>query len=98
VAVQDLGVTMWEVGEDEVTWPYRDTLRAGYERIAPWPERRPGQIDAFAANRGLVKSATSYENRRTRRCRSPHVGPAPGQSGQVVPGTLIAGRPRISHG
>ncbi|HEX9122381.1 MAG TPA: phosphotransferase [Actinomycetota bacterium] len=53
--VQDLGVTMWEVGEDEATWPYRDALRAGYERIAPWPERWPGQIDVFAANRGLLK-------------------------------------------
>ena len=64
--VQDLGVTMWEVGEDEVTWPYRDTLRAGYERIAPWPERRPGQIDAFAANRGLVKVGDVVRERAER--------------------------------
>lgn len=54
--VQDLGVTMWEVGEDEATWPYRDALRAGYERIATWPERLPGEIDVFAAARGLRKA------------------------------------------
>jgi Ser/Thr protein kinase RdoA (MazF antagonist) len=54
--VQDLGVTMWEVGEDQATWPYRDAFRAGYERVALWPERRPGQIDVFAANRGLLKA------------------------------------------
>jgi hypothetical protein len=66
VAVQDLGVTMWEVGEDEVRWPYRDTLRAGYERIAPWPERRPGQIDAFAANRGLVRVGDVVRERAER--------------------------------
>jgi Ser/Thr protein kinase RdoA (MazF antagonist) len=54
--VQDLGVTMWEVGEDQATWPYRDAFRAGYERVAIWPERRPGQIDVFAANRGLLKA------------------------------------------
>jgi len=53
--VQDLGVTMWEVGEDEATWPYRDALRAGYERVATWPERWLGEIDVFAAGRGLLK-------------------------------------------
>jgi len=53
--VQDLGVTMWEVAEDEATWPYRDALREGYERIARWPERAPGEIDVFAADRGLIK-------------------------------------------
>jgi Ser/Thr protein kinase RdoA (MazF antagonist) len=53
--VQDLGVTMWEVGEDAATWPYRDALRRGYERVAPWPERWPGEIDVFAADRGLIK-------------------------------------------
>jgi hypothetical protein len=47
---------MWEVGEDEATWPYRDALRAGYERIATWPERFPGEIDVFAAARGLRKA------------------------------------------
>ncbi len=54
--VQDLGVTMWEVGEDEATWPYRDALRAGYERVSPWPERWPGEIDVFAAARGMRKA------------------------------------------
>jgi Ser/Thr protein kinase RdoA (MazF antagonist) len=53
---QDLGVTMWEIGEDEAAWPYREALREGYERIARWPERRPGEIGTFAANRGLLKA------------------------------------------
>jgi Ser/Thr protein kinase RdoA (MazF antagonist) len=54
--VQDLGVLMWEVGEDEMTWPYRDAFREGYERVASWPERWPGEINTFAACRGLNKA------------------------------------------
>jgi Ser/Thr protein kinase RdoA (MazF antagonist) len=54
--VQDLGVTMWEMGEDGATWPLRETLRDGYERVGPWPERHAGEIDVFAANRGLLKA------------------------------------------
>jgi Ser/Thr protein kinase RdoA (MazF antagonist) len=54
--VQDLGVLMWEVGEDEMPWPYRDAFRAGYQRVASWPERWPGEIDTFAACRGLNKA------------------------------------------
>jgi Ser/Thr protein kinase RdoA (MazF antagonist) len=53
--VQDLGVTMWEVGEDEAAWPYREVLREGYEGVVPWPERWAGEIDIFAADRGLIK-------------------------------------------
>jgi len=53
--VQDLGVTMWEVGEDEAASPYREALREGYEGVVPWPERWPGEIDIFAADRGLIK-------------------------------------------
>ena len=61
--VQDLGVVMWEVGEDEMAWPYRDAFREGYERVAPWPERWPGEIDTFAAARALLKADDSVRMR-----------------------------------
>jgi Ser/Thr protein kinase RdoA (MazF antagonist) len=53
--VQDLGVTMWEIGEDQATWPYRDMFRDGYERAAPWPERWTAEVSVSAAHRGLLK-------------------------------------------
>lgn len=61
--VQDLGVVMWEVGEDQMTWPYRDAFRQGYETVAPWPERSPGEIDTFAACRALLKADDSVRTR-----------------------------------
>ncbi|HET9310565.1 MAG TPA: phosphotransferase [Actinomycetota bacterium] len=64
--VQDLGVTMWEVGEDEASWPYREALRTGYEQMAPWPERHIGDIDTFAANRGLLKADDIVGARKSR--------------------------------
>jgi Ser/Thr protein kinase RdoA (MazF antagonist) len=56
--VQDIGVTMWEMGEDEAAWPFRGGFREGYERVAPWPEAWPGAIDTFAACRALIKATT----------------------------------------
>jgi Ser/Thr protein kinase RdoA (MazF antagonist) len=61
--VQDLGVLMWEVGEDEMPWAYRDAFRQGYETVAPWPERWRGEIDTFAACRGLIKADDSVRAR-----------------------------------
>ena len=52
--VQDLGVTLYYLeGHDG----YRERLagiRRGYETVAPWPERYPGEIAAFIAARTLV--------------------------------------------
>jgi Ser/Thr protein kinase RdoA (MazF antagonist) len=54
--VQDIGVTFFEIGEDEERLPVRRrAFRRGYERVAPWPERHPGEIDVFAASRGLLR-------------------------------------------
>ncbi len=54
--VQDIGVTFFEIGEEEERLPARRrAFREGYERVAPWPERYPGEIDVFAANRGLLR-------------------------------------------
>jgi Ser/Thr protein kinase RdoA (MazF antagonist) len=63
---QDLGVTMWEVGEDEATWAYRDALREGYEQVGSWPERWPGELDVFAAARGLRKADDVVADRAAR--------------------------------
>ena len=46
-------------------WPYRDELRAGYERVAAWPERWPGEIDVFAAARGVRKADDVVARRGT---------------------------------
>lgn len=52
--VQDLGITWFALagrdGFDELTVAFRE----GYERIAPWPERAPGEIATFAADRCLI--------------------------------------------
>ena len=52
--VQDLGITWFALegrdGFDELTLAFRE----GYERVAPWPEREPGEIATFAADRCLV--------------------------------------------
>ena len=31
----------------------RAAFQQGYQRLIPWPERYPGEIDAFIAARGL---------------------------------------------
>jgi Ser/Thr protein kinase RdoA (MazF antagonist) len=61
--VQDIGVSMWELADDEATWPLRGAFREGYEAIAPWPERRAGEIDTFAAWRALLKADDSVRTR-----------------------------------
>jgi hypothetical protein len=32
----------------------REGFRHGYERVAPWPEAEPGELEAFIAGRALV--------------------------------------------
>jgi len=47
MALQDL---MMDVAPDAYD-PLQDAFRAGYERLCPWPETYPGQIDTFRAGR-----------------------------------------------
>jgi hypothetical protein len=51
-------------GRDRV--PYREAVRERYERVAPWPERRRGEIDTFAANRRLLKADDVVRERTDR--------------------------------
>ena len=54
----------WPVEDIAITWYYqwsRDDFRSlnrafrdGYEKVAPWPERYPGEIDRLIAGRTLV--------------------------------------------
>jgi len=50
---QDLSVIWWELADHDDIEALMLALRRGYERVAPWPERVPGEIAVFAANRGL---------------------------------------------
>jgi len=52
--VQDIGVTFWNLQEEPNYEALRHALRRGYERHASWPERSPGDIDAFVADRSLM--------------------------------------------
>lgn len=54
--VQDLGAAILDLKEDlppERFAPAVAALRRGYERLAPWPERAPGQIEMLCAGRML---------------------------------------------
>ena len=54
--VQDIAMAFQDLADDvppDAYEPYVDAFRAGYERRAPWPERTPGQIDAFRVGRLL---------------------------------------------
>jgi Ser/Thr protein kinase RdoA (MazF antagonist) len=52
--VQDIGVTFWNLREEPAFASLKDAFRRGYERVAPWPEIVPGDIDAFIADRSLM--------------------------------------------
>ena len=52
--VQDLGVTVWALAAHEGFHELELALREGYERVAPWPERVPGEVRVFAAARSLM--------------------------------------------
>lgn len=54
--VQDLGITVFELAGREDFEPLEAALRRGYERVAPWPERVPGEVRVFAADRCLMLS------------------------------------------
>lgn len=50
---QDLSVIWFELAEQDDIESLMIALRRGYERVARWPERAPGEIAVFAANRAL---------------------------------------------
>ncbi len=50
---QDLSVIWFELADHDDIETLMIALRRGYERVAPWPERAPGEIAVFAANRAL---------------------------------------------
>jgi Ser/Thr protein kinase RdoA (MazF antagonist) len=52
--VQDIGVTFWNLREEPTFASLKEAFRRGYERVAPWPETVPGDIDAFMADRSLM--------------------------------------------
>lgn len=54
--VQDLGITVFELAAREDFELLERALRRGYERVAPWPERVPGEVRVFAADRCLMLS------------------------------------------
>jgi Ser/Thr protein kinase RdoA (MazF antagonist) len=49
--VQDIATTLYDLGPNDVG--LRAAFRLGYMRRSPWPERYPGEIDAFIAARGV---------------------------------------------
>ena len=50
---QDLSVIWFELADHDDIEALMLALRRGYERVAPWPERVPGEVAVFAANRAL---------------------------------------------
>lgn len=52
--VQDIGISLYYL-YGEADYPaWRAAFERGYERVAPWPEAYPGEIDLFIAARGLM--------------------------------------------
>jgi Ser/Thr protein kinase RdoA (MazF antagonist) len=54
--VQDLGITVFTIAHLDDFEVLETALRRGYERVAPWPERMPGEVRVFAADRCLMLS------------------------------------------
>jgi Ser/Thr protein kinase RdoA (MazF antagonist) len=52
--VQDLGITTWALAAHDGFEELEAALREGYEQVAPWPEREPGEVHVFAASRSLM--------------------------------------------
>lgn len=52
--VQDLGITTWALAAHDAFTELEAALRQGYEQVAPWPEREPGEARVFAASRSLM--------------------------------------------
>jgi Ser/Thr protein kinase RdoA (MazF antagonist) len=51
--VQDIATSLYYFIDAENYPTLRNAHKEGYSRCAPWPERYPGEIDAFIAARGL---------------------------------------------
>lgn len=51
--VQDIATTLYNLFYLDTYRSLRDAFRQGYTRHSPWPERYPGEIDAFIAAQGL---------------------------------------------
>ncbi len=49
----DVGTTLYYSSKRSDYAELRDAFRRGYESVAPWPEGRPGEIDALRFPRGL---------------------------------------------
>jgi Ser/Thr protein kinase RdoA (MazF antagonist) len=52
--IQDLGVALYYLARRPNYRAMLDHFRAGYVRVRPWPERRPGELETFIAARTLV--------------------------------------------
>lgn len=50
--VQDIATSLYYLLGDSFD-KFRQVFKVGYTRIAPWPERSPGEIDSFIAARGI---------------------------------------------
>jgi Ser/Thr protein kinase RdoA (MazF antagonist) len=61
--VQDLGVTIWALTVHERFEELEKALRQGYERVAPWPEREPGDVRLFGASRSLLMANYALHDR-----------------------------------
>jgi Ser/Thr protein kinase RdoA (MazF antagonist) len=51
--VQDIGTSLYYLQDRPDFSEIRTAFETGYRRVSPWPERNPGEIDAFIIARGL---------------------------------------------
>lgn len=51
--VQDIATTLYYSVDENDYLDKRAAFEQGYQRVSPWPERLPGEIDSFIAARGL---------------------------------------------
>lgn len=51
--VQDIGTTLYYLGFKDLE-SRKQAVRRGYEQHLPWPERQPGEVEAFMASRALM--------------------------------------------
>jgi Ser/Thr protein kinase RdoA (MazF antagonist) len=52
--VQDIATTLYYLWLQPTYPALREGYERGYRRLNPWPERYPGEIDAFMADRALI--------------------------------------------
>jgi Ser/Thr protein kinase RdoA (MazF antagonist) len=52
--IQDIGTALYYLFHRPDFAAVRDGFRRGYERVAPWPEAAPGDLETFIAGRALV--------------------------------------------